>query len=104
MRAVSYVLSLAAIVVMAADVWAALRLRRSLIGGGVGQKWQFLTALIVLFFLGYVVSPLVLWLNLPIEYMGLLVFAVFLFGAVFVWVVIGIIRDVLSFLNLLKDD
>ncbi len=104
MRTLSYLLSLAAILVMALDVWAALRLRRALIGGGVRQKWQFLTGLIAFFFLGYVVSPLLLVLNLPIEYMGLLVFAVFLFGAVFVWVVIGIIRDVLSFLDLLKEE
>jgi hypothetical protein len=32
----------------------------------------------------------------------LLVFAVFLFGAVYVWVVIGIVRDMLTYLNLLK--
>ena len=31
-----------------------------------------------------------------------LVFAVFLFGAVFVWYVIGIIRDTLEFLKLAK--
>ena len=31
-----------------------------------------------------------------------LAFGVFLFGAIFVWVVIGIIRDTLGFLKLLR--
>ncbi len=35
--------------------------------------------------------------------MSVLVFAVFLFGAVFVWIVIGVIRETLSFLDVLKE-
>jgi hypothetical protein len=103
MRILSYLLSAAAIGVMAADFWAARRLRRVLIGGRVAERWRLLTILIGVFFAGYVLSPLLLVANLPVEYLSAVVFAVFLFGAVFVWVVICIIRDALSFLDLLKE-
>ena len=101
---VAYVLSFLAIAVMAADVYFANELKRSILGGEVGKKWNLLTTLIVVFFFGYLMSPLVLVFDLGIEVMSVLVFAVFLFGAVFVWVVIGIIRDTLSFLDMLKKD
>ncbi len=100
----AYALSFAAIVVMAADVYFAIDLKRSILGGEVGKKWTLLTTLVVVFFVGYLLSPLVLVFDLGIEVMSVLVFAVFLFGAVFVWVVIGIIRDTLSFLDMLKKD
>lgn len=100
----AYGLSFLAIVVMAANVYFANQLKRSIIGGEVGKKWNLLTTLIVVFFFGYLASPLVLVFELGIEVMSVLVFAVFLFGAVFVWVVIGIIRDTLTFLDMLKKD
>ena len=98
----AYVLAGLAIVVMGVDVVLAVRLRRAIVGGEVGQKWGLLTVLVGVFFVGYLVSPLALWYRIPAEYLNLLVFAVFLFGAIFVWVVIGIIRDTLSFLKLVK--
>ncbi len=100
----AYALSVAAILVMAFDVFHALKLKRAILGGEVGKKWTLLTTLVVVFFVGYLLSPLVLVFDLGIEVMSVLVFAVFLFGAVFVWVVIGIIRDTLSFLDMLKKD
>ena len=100
----AYALSFLAIVVMAADVYFANELKRSILGGEVGKKWNLLTTLIIVFFFGYLLSPLVLVFDLGIEVMSILVFAVFLFGAVFVWVVIGIIRDTLTFLDMLKKD
>ena len=98
----AYVLAGVAIAVMAVDVVLAIRLRRAIVGGEVGQKWGVLTGLVALFFFGYLISPLALYYRLPPEYLNLLVFAVFLFGAIFVWVVIGIIRDTLTFLKLVK--
>ena len=100
----AYGLSFLAIVVMAANVYFANELKRSILGGEVGKKWNLLTTLLVIFFVCYLASPLVLVLDLGIDVMGVLVFFVFLFGAVFVWVVIGIIRDTLSFLDMLKKD
>ena len=100
----AYALSAAAIAVMAFNVFHSLKLKRSILGGEVGKKWALLTTLIVVFFIGYLLSPLVLVYGLGIEVMSVLVFAVFLFGAVFVRVVIGIIRDTLSVLDMLKKD
>jgi hypothetical protein len=98
----AYGLAGLAIVVMGVDVVLAIRLRRAIVGGEVGQKWGLLTGLVGLFFVGYLLSPLALWFELPAAWLNVLVFAVFLFGAVFVWVVIGIIRDTLTFLKLVR--
>ncbi len=100
----AYTLSLAAIVVMAFNIVYALKLKRSILGGEVGKKWALLTTLVMVFFVGYLLSPLVLVFELGIEIMSVVVFAVFLSGAAFVWVVIGVIRDTLSFLDVLKKD
>ncbi len=102
MHLLSYGLAALAILVMGLDVVLAFRLRSAIVGGEVGAKWGLLTFLVAFFFVGYLLSPLALYYQLPSEYLNLLVFAVFLFGAVFVWVVIGIIRDTLAFLKLLK--
>lgn len=99
---VAYALSGLAIVVMGVDVFLALRLRRAIVGGEVGEKWNLLTTLILVFFFGYLLSPLALFFQIPTEYLYLLVFGVFLFGAVFVWVVIGIIRQALTFMKLVR--
>lgn len=99
---VAYGLAFLAIIVMGVSVVQATRLRRAIVGGEVGEKWGLLTMLITVFFLGYVASPLALYFEIPPQYLNVLVFGVFLFGAVFVLVVIGIIRDTLTFLKLLK--
>jgi len=99
---VSYALAALAILVMGVNVVLAIRLRRAIVGGEVGEKWGLLTGLIVAFFVCYLASPLALYLDVSVQILNALVFGVFLFGAVFVWVVIGIIRDTLSFLKLVK--
>jgi hypothetical protein len=98
----AYALAVAAILAMGVALVQALRLGRSIVGGEVGDKWKLLTLLIGFFFVGYLVSPLALFFELPAQYLNLLVFGVFLGGAAFVLVVIGIIRDVLRFLKLLR--
>ncbi|HEY6001839.1 MAG TPA: hypothetical protein VIV57_03115 [Anaeromyxobacter sp.] len=102
MQLLAYGLAALAIAVMGIDVVLAVRLRRAIVGGEVGAKWTLLTGLVAFFFVGYLVSPLALYYAIPGRYLNVLVFAVFAFGAVFVWIVIGIIRDTLSFLKLLR--
>ncbi|HSM93949.1 MAG TPA: hypothetical protein VLT47_13785 [Anaeromyxobacteraceae bacterium] len=102
MHAVSYVLAALAIALMGSNVVLAIRLRRAIVGGEVGAKWGLMTLLVGVFFVGYLFSPLLLYFALPPQYLSAVAFSVFLFGAIFVWVVIGIIRDTLSFLKLLK--
>jgi hypothetical protein len=99
---VAYALAGLAILVMGVNTVLAIRLKRAILGGEVGEKWGLLSALIVVFFVCYLFSPLALYFAIPTEYLNLLVFGVFLFGAVFVWVVMGIIRDTLTFLKLIK--
>jgi len=99
---VAYGLAGLAILVMGVNAVLAVRLKRAILGGEVGEKWGLLTALIVVFFVCYLFSPLALYFAIPPEYLNLLVFGVFLFGAVFVWVVMGIIRDTLTFLKLVR--
>ncbi|HET8542685.1 MAG TPA: hypothetical protein VFL83_22615 [Anaeromyxobacter sp.] len=102
MQWVAYGVAAVAIVVMALNVVQAIRLRRAIVGGEVGAKWSLLTVLIGFFFVGYLFSPLAIYFRLPKEILDLMMFAVFLFGAVFVLYVIGIIRDTLAFLKLVK--
>lgn len=99
---VAYGLAGLAILVMGVNAVLAVRLKRAILGGEVGEKWGLLTALIVAFFVCYLFSPLALYFAIPPEYLNLLVFGVFLFGAVFVLVVMGIIRDTLTFLKLIR--
>ncbi|MFO0582738.1 MAG: hypothetical protein U0229_10715 [Anaeromyxobacter sp.] len=102
MNVLPYALAGAAIVVMGLNVVAAVRLRRAIVGGEVGQKWGVLTGLVAVFFACYLASPLAIWYAVPPEHVYTIAFGVFLFGAIFVWVVIGIIRDTLGFLKLLR--
>lgn len=102
MDVVAYVIAVLAIIVMGANVYQAIALKRRIVGGEVGQRWGLLTFLVAFFFVGYVVAPATITFHLPERLMFPIVFAVFLFGAVFVWVVIGIVRDTLDFLKLLK--
>lgn len=99
---VSYALAGLAILLMGLNAVLAVRLKRAIVGGEVGEKWGLLSGLIVVFFLCYLFSPLALYFEVPPQYLNMLVFGVFLFGAAFVWVVMGIIRDTLTFLKLVK--
>jgi hypothetical protein len=89
---------------MVINVVLAVRLRRAMIGGVIRSRWGMMTNLIIVFLLGYVLSPLLLVFKLPVEYMSLLVFLLFIFGAVFVAVVIRILHDTLASLDLLEED
>jgi hypothetical protein len=102
MQYAGYGLAIAAILVMGLNVVQSIRLKRAIIGGEIGEKWGVLTLLVAVFFVCYLFSPLALYYEIPNQYLNMLVFGVFLFGAVFVWVVVGIIRDMLTFLKLVK--
>ncbi len=101
---VAYGLSALAILGMGLNAVRAVRLERAIVGGEVGAKWGLLTALVVVFFLAYLASPLALYLEIPPRFLGLLVAGVFLFGTIFIWVVIGILRDTLTFLRLIGPE
>ncbi|MBN2379433.1 hypothetical protein JXM67_06485 [candidate division WOR-3 bacterium] len=103
MTIVAYVLSSAAILVMAANIWLIARLISGFSGGGeVGNRLKLLLALIAFFFLGYVISPVLVAVGLLIDWAAILVFAVFFFGAFYVTITLGVLRKIFSVLNLLK--
>jgi hypothetical protein len=99
---VSYALSFLGIIVMVINVVLAFRLRRELIGGEIRSRWNLLTNFILVFLVGYILSPLLLVFSVPVEYMVAVVFLIFLLGAIFVWIVITIIREILSVLEVLE--
>lgn len=100
---VSYGLSFLGTLVMVANVVLAFRLRRLLIGGEIRARWSLLTNFILIFLVGYILSPLLLVFSVPVEYMGAVVFLIFLFGAIFVSIVIRIIRETLSVMGVLEE-
>lgn len=107
MNVLAYALAIAAIALMALDLVQAFRLKAALAHGEmargeVARKWGLLTGLLVFFFVGYLASPLLLLLQVPGQFLYPLVFLVFLLGAAFVLIVVGILRDVLKVLDLLK--
>jgi len=102
MQGFAYALAGLAIAVTGLDLVLAVRLRRAIVGGEVGRKWGMLTALLGLFFFGCLLSPLAMWLAVPSEQLDLLLLALLILGAVFILAAIGILRDALSFLRLVR--
>ena len=100
---VSYVLAFLAILTMVVNAVLAFRLRRALIGGEIRSRWSLLSNFILVFLFGYILSPLLLVFSVPVELMGAVIFLIFLFGAVFVWIVIRMIRDTLAVMGVLKE-
>ncbi len=97
---VYYVISALATVVMAINVIRAFRLRKAIVGGEVGEKWNYSFYLILFFFAGYIVSPL--FLQISPESKDILISLVFLFGAVFVLIMINLISSVITLLEVKK--
>ena len=81
----AYALSFAAIVVMAIDVFLAFKLKRAILGGEVGKKWTLLTTLLVVFFLCYLLSPLVLVLDLGQPSRLIVAMTTYNFKSIFAW-------------------
>ncbi|MDE2246137.1 hypothetical protein [Metallibacterium scheffleri] len=90
----STVISLAAIVVMLVCLTQVLRLSKSVPGGIVGRTWKQLTGLVVLFTIGYLLTPF--FPLLPQAIVNPLVSLIFLFGAVYVLITVRLIHRVIS--------
>lgn len=100
----AYVLSTAAIAVMALNLVLIISLLSRFTGGGqVKGRVQLLLALIALFLVGYVASPFLMALGLFQDIAAILAFGVFFFGALYVTVTIFVLRKIFSILNLLRQ-
>lgn len=92
-----YVISAVAIVVMGVNVVKALKLKKAIVGGEVGEKWNYSLYLIVFFFAGYIISPL--FLRISPESKDIIISLVFLFGAIFVFIMIRLFFSVITLLE-----
>ncbi len=78
-------------------LYLVLSLRRQFAGGVVGRYWKYLTALVVLFTLGYLALPF--FSLLPESALRLTVALVFLFGALYVFLTIKLINSIIKALS-----
>jgi hypothetical protein len=85
---------------MAINVFKAYTLKKSIVGGELGEKWNYSFYLIIFFFIGYIVSPLIL--RISPEYKDIIISLVFLFGALFVLIMISILISVITVLKVKK--
>ncbi|MBU7012474.1 MAG: hypothetical protein HXS46_17475 [Theionarchaea archaeon] len=97
---VYYIISGIAIVVMAINVIKAFQLKKAIVGGEVGEKWNYSLYLILFFFAGYIVSPL--FLRISPELKNIMVSLIFLFGAIFVYIMITLTFLVITLLQVRK--
>jgi hypothetical protein len=103
MQVVLYILSALAIIVMLYNTVLTFQLRQKIIGGEVGARWNVLSILVLVFLIAFVLSPLLLLFDIPVDYLLLAVFIVFFLGAVFVGLVVHVVRDVLQVMDFLED-
>ena len=91
---ISIVISILAILVMFYCLYLVLSLRKNVPGGVVGSTWKTLTALVVLFTIGYLVTPF--FGLLPPILMNVIVSLIFLFGAIYVVITVKLIYRIIE--------
>ncbi len=90
----STLISLIAVVVMFACLVQVLRLGKSVPGGIVGRAWKQLRAMVVVFTIGFLVTPF--FPLLPHQIVNPVVATIFLLGAIYVWITIRLIHRIIS--------
>ncbi|HFC30255.1 MAG TPA: hypothetical protein ENJ44_04340 [Oceanospirillales bacterium] len=71
-----------------------IKLRKKFSVGFVKKYWKYLTILVVIFTLGYIALPF--FNQLPVSILRLTVAGVFLFGAVYVFITIKLIKGIVN--------
>ena len=102
LRYVNYAVSGLAIVTMLLCVILGFAFFRRVPGGRLKRRAAVLLGLLVFFFMGYVASPF-LYLLERFEYTTLVVYLVFLFGALFVMLSLNTIIVVLKFFGVVQN-
>lgn len=88
-----------AIMIMAVAVWKAFEYKSAMPVGEVKRTWRLLIALIILFFLGYIILPF--FVLIPDSAKDTIVAFLFFFGAVYVLVTLNLIVRIVA--SLKKD-
>ncbi|MCK9420170.1 MAG: hypothetical protein M0R70_12405 [Nitrospirae bacterium] len=91
-------LSISSIGVMLYALYKAFILRHRVPGGKVRSTWNILSGLIVMFTAGYLSTPF--FRLLPPEFKDVLVGVIFLFGAIFVLIVIKLFFKIIEDIGL----
>ena len=91
-------LSISSIGVMLYALYQAFILRHRVPGGKVKSIWNILSGLIVMFSAGYLAAPF--FSLLPPEFKDVLVGVIFLFGAIFVLIVIKLFFKIIEDIGL----
>lgn len=91
---VSTWISIAAIFVMLYCLFLVITLGNNVPGGVVGKQWKFLTFLVVLFTIGYLVTPF--FGLLPTQLVSVMVSLIFFFGAIYVVITVKLIYRIIE--------
>ena len=91
---VSTLISVAAIFVMLYCLFLVITLGKNVPGGVVGKQWKFLTFLVVLFTIGYLVTPF--FGLLPTQLVSMMVSLIFFFGAIYVVITVKLIYRIIQ--------
>jgi hypothetical protein len=87
-----------ALLVMLANLYSVISLRRQIPGGVIGKRWGVMIWLVALFTAGYGILPFVSALSA--EMLRLIVALIFFFGALYVMITLrliaGVIRELMS--------
>lgn len=94
---VNLVLDVLAIILMVYCLWLVISLRKQVVGGIIGGKWNILTGLVFMFALGYSAMPF--FGQIPPEVLRTIISAVFFFGAIYVLITIKLIMNIIKVLT-----
>jgi hypothetical protein len=97
----NFAISGLAILTMLICVIRGIMFHRRISGGKIKRRVSVLVGLLIFFFLGYTVSPF-LYLIEQFEYTTLIVYLVFLFGALFVLLSLDTMNSVLRFFGIIE--
>lgn len=103
---ISYLSALLVLVGLAIHAAALAPLRRliaTIPAGSLRNKWLAMTGLIYIFIAGYLIYIVVLW-GRQTEWGELLIPCIFLFGAMFVWLTIGLSLQTAAVLRRIEDE
>jgi hypothetical protein len=94
---ITFVISMASILVMVYCLYLVTSLKHNVPGGIIGKKWNFLIGLVVFFTLGYATLPF--FGAIPESVLRLIVSGIFFFGAVYVLITVNLIYRIIKELS-----
>jgi len=93
----SFILDIAAIVLMGYCLYLVIALKKQIPGGVIGRKWKTLTVLVLIFAAGYMSMPF--FGKIPPDTLRLIISVIFFFGAIYVLITIKLIHTVIRALS-----